>query len=291
MRSRQTCFCSSGMRASGVMRAACTMAESSPAWAHSWRNTELRTWRAAGLRPKEMFDSPSVVWTPGRCSLMSRMPSMVEAPSPRLSSMPVPSVRASGSKNRSPGLEAVAVDGDVVDGLGRPELPLGACGPGPPRRCRCTRRRRRTRGRGVRKRSRRVPGASPSSRLTELRMARPPIHWSAVSMTCGSVESIMSGTVAWVAKRRRDLVHVGGAVAADVVDADVEDVGALLLLLAGHRDARVPVAVEHRLAELLGAVGVGALADRQVGELLLERREAVDRGGAVLVLDGARRPG
>ena len=52
-----------------------------------------------------------------------------------------------------------------------------------------------------RKRSSRVPGASPSSRLTELRMARPPIHWSAVSMTAGSVESIISGTVAWVAKR------------------------------------------------------------------------------------------
>ena len=70
---------------------------------------------------------------------------------------------------------------------------------------------------------------------------------------------------------RRDLVHVGGAVAADVVDAHVEDVGALLLLLPGHGDAGVPVAVEHRLAELLGAVGVGALADREVGELLLER--------------------
>jgi hypothetical protein len=52
-----------------------------------------------------------------------------------------------------------------------------------------------------RKRSSRVPGASPSSRLTELRMARPPIHCSAVSTTSGSVESIMSGTVAWVANR------------------------------------------------------------------------------------------
>src|ERR1044072_2654249 len=37
------------MRASGVMRAAWTMAESSPASAASWRNTELRTWRAAGV--------------------------------------------------------------------------------------------------------------------------------------------------------------------------------------------------------------------------------------------------
>src|SRR5918997_1217372 len=76
----------------------------------------------------------------------------------------------------------------------------------------------------VRNRSRRVPGASPSSRLTELRMARPPIHCSAV---------------------------------------------------------------QHRVAELLRPVGVGALADRQVGEVLLEGREAVDRGGAVLVDRGA----
>ena len=110
------------------MRPAWTMAESRPACAHSCRNTELMTWRAAGLRPKEMFDRPSVVWTPGRCSLMSRMPSMVAAPSPRDSSMPVPSVRASGSKMRSLGLEAVALDGDVVDLLGRPELPLGRAG-------------------------------------------------------------------------------------------------------------------------------------------------------------------
>ena len=47
----------------------------------------------------------------------------------------------------------------------------------------------------------RVPGASPSSRLTELRMALPPIHCSPASMTGGSVESSTSGTLAWVAKR------------------------------------------------------------------------------------------
>ena len=108
-------------------------------------------------------------------------------------------------------------------------------------------------------------------------------------MTCGSVESSTSGTVAWVAKRRGDLVHVGGAVAADVVDADVEDVGALLHLVAGHRDAGVPVAVEHRLAELLGAVGVGALADDEERRVLLEGHVAVDRRGAGLVHRGAGR--
>ena len=44
------------------------------------------------------------------------------------------------------GLEAVAVDGDVVDRPWPPSASTRACGPGPPRRCRCTRRRRRTRG-------------------------------------------------------------------------------------------------------------------------------------------------
>ena len=53
----------------------------------------------------------------------------------------------------------------------------------------------------VRKRSSRVPAPSPSSRLTEFRIALPPIHRSPVSMTGGSVESSMSGRVDWVAKR------------------------------------------------------------------------------------------
>ena len=46
-------------------------------------------------------------------------------------------------------LEAVAVDRDVMDGLGRLAASTRACGPGPPRRCRCTRRRRRTHGRAT----------------------------------------------------------------------------------------------------------------------------------------------
>ena len=43
--------------------------------------------------------------------------------------------------------------------------------------------------------------ASPSSRLAELRMARPPSHWRPASITWGSVESSTSGALAWVAKR------------------------------------------------------------------------------------------
>ena len=73
----------------------------------------------------------------------------------------------------------------------------------------------------------------------------------------------MSGRVAWVAKRLATSAMSDDAVLAGVVDADVEDVGALLDLVAGHGHAGVPVVGQHGLAELLGAVGVGALADDQ----------------------------
>ena len=41
------------------------MAESSPAATHSCKNTEFSTIRAAGLSPKETFETPRVVRTPG----------------------------------------------------------------------------------------------------------------------------------------------------------------------------------------------------------------------------------
>ena len=59
------------------------------------------------------------------------------------------------------------------------------------------------------------------------------------------------------------LAHVGDAVRARVVHAHVEDVGTLLDLIATNGDAGVPVTGQHRLAELLGSIGVGALADQQ----------------------------
>ena len=63
---------------------------------------------------------------------------------------------------------------------------------------------------------------------------------------------------------RHDLADVGDAVAADVVDADVEQVRADADLVARDLDAVVPALVEHRLAERLRPVRVGALADREV---------------------------
>ena len=128
MRSRQTSRCSSGMRARGMIFAACTMAESSPACTHSWRNTEFNTWRAAGLRPKETLETPSVVYTPGSSALMRRMASMVAM-------RVAPQVLVAGGERERQGvedqvvgLEAVALDGDVVDAMGDPQLPLDVAG-------------------------------------------------------------------------------------------------------------------------------------------------------------------
>ena len=253
MRSRQTSRARSSMRLRGRIFDACTIAASRPASTDSWRKTELSTWRAAGLRPKETLDRPRMVETPGSSALI--------APDPleRLDAV-APALLHAGRKREGQrveeqvlGSEAVAVDRDVVDGLARRAASTRRCGPAPPRRCRCTRPRRRSRGARRRKVSRRVPGASPSSRFTELRTGRPPSNCSAASATGPSVVSTMSGTLDWVAKRLRHLGHVGDPVGARVVDADVDQVRPLLHLVAGHGHAGVPVGVEHGLAELLAS--------------------------------------
>ena len=99
----------------------------------------------------------------------------------------------------------------------------------------------------------------------------------------------------------REHVHVGRAVAAHVVDAHVQDVGALADLLLGHPDHAVQVALEHQVAELARPVGVAALPHGQVGGVLVERDRLVEAGQAGLVQrfagrrgpagEGLRRPG
>ena len=71
------------------------------------------------------------------------------------------------------------------------------------------------------------------------------------------------------------VTHVGGAVATDVVDADIQQVRAVGDLRARDLDAVVPTALEHGLAECLGTVGVGPFPDRQDGGVLVERNRLV----------------
>ena len=73
-----------------------------------------------------------------------------------------------------------------------------------------------------------------------------------------------------------DLAHVGHAVPADVVDADVEQVGPVTGLRLGDRHAVLVVVGDHRLAERLRPVGVGPLADREERGVLAERHVAVE---------------
>ena len=72
-----------------MIRAACTIAESRPARTHSARKTEFSTARAAGLRPNDTFDTPSVVCTAGWRRFSSAIASIVSIASRRVSSWPV----------------------------------------------------------------------------------------------------------------------------------------------------------------------------------------------------------
>jgi len=75
-----------------------------------------------------------------------------------------------------------------------------------------------------------------------------------------------------------DSVHVGDAVAADVIDADIDDVGTFFDLLAAHGGEGVDVAGEHGFLEFFGAVGVGAFADDEEREVLPGRDGGVEGG-------------
>lgn len=77
-------------------------------------------------------------------------------------------------------------------------------------------------------------------------------------------------------------LHVGDAVPAHVVDAEVEHVRALADLVPCHLHAVVPAAVQHGLAELLGPVGVRPLADGHERGVLTERHGLVEGRGARL---------
>ena len=67
------------------------------------------------------------------------------------------------------------------------------------------------------------------------------------------------------------LCHVADSVGAGVVDANIEEMGALAGLVAGHSDRRLPVTCEHRVPEALRAVRVRPFPDDKERELLFER--------------------
>ena len=215
----------------------------SPACTHSCRNTELSTCRAAGLRPNETFEMPRVVAPPGSRRLSS--PDRLD----RLDAVPA----------------GLLLPGGDREGQASRRGCRSTCMPQSPVRSSISRSATRTFQSAVR--------AWPSSSMVSATTAAPcspdqrhhPLEARAGAVAVlevhrvddatarraaparprspsGSVESSMIGRVEAVANRPASSAHVRGAVAADVVDAEVEQVRAVAGLLAGDLDAVLPVA-------------------------------------------------
>jgi hypothetical protein len=188
------------MRDIGRIFEAWTIALVSPASLHSFRNTELRTWRAAGLRPNDTLEMPRVKLTPGYRAAMSRIALIVSSASRRVSSCPVEIGKVRQSTRMS---ERARPQLPVRSSISRaatrafhsavracPSSSMVSATTAAP----CSR------TMGITRRYR-DPSPSPSSKLTELTTQRPPSWASPASMTAGSVESSMIGSVEAVAKR------------------------------------------------------------------------------------------
>ncbi len=184
-------------------------------------------------------------------------------------------------------LEAVAADGDLVDGLGRSELPVRRAGltlgidagaddggpvlPG--------------------EREETVEAGPGIVALLEVYRVEDgaPTDPAQRRFDDGSLGRVHHERDAGLGgEAADDLVHVRDAVGPRVVDADIEDVGAFFDLVTSNDHRRIPVGGQHGVAELLGAVGVGALTDDQKRRVLVERDGTVDGGGSGLVLGTAR---
>ena len=172
-----------------------TIARSSPASTQWCRKTLLSTLRAGTPMPNETLETPSDVLTPGRRSLIRRMPSIVSIADGFHSSSPVVSVNVSASKISSSGSMSwssttmsrmrVATSSLRSRVLAMPSSSMVSAISAAPW--------------AVAIGTTRSSLARPASRLTELTMARPGICSSAVSMTSGSVESTWIGA-GWVSE-------------------------------------------------------------------------------------------
>ena len=246
--------------------------------------TELSTWRAAGLRPKETLERPRMSCRSGNSRRMSSIASRVHKASLRSSSLPVQIVKVSGSSSRSRLRQAEAAAGELDQAAGDPQLVLARLGhaglvDG-----------QRDHGRPELA-GERHPGGR--RRLAVLEIDRVQHGLAAVELErrlehrqLGRIDHQRAVDLA--AHARDHVGHLGHLVAADEGGADVERVAALAHLLAAHGDAAVPVAGRLQLAEFLRAVGVAALADRQERVLLAQRHGREQRGQRRRVLRRAR---
>ncbi len=84
-----------------------------------------------------------------------------------------------------------------------------------------------------------------------------------------------------------DFVHIAGAVAADEIDAEVEDMGAVADFVAGHGDEGVEVIFLEEAFELSGAVGIGSFGDDEVAGILADVGGGDEAGDLGFRGDGA----
>ena len=269
-RSRQTSRCSSGSRLSGTILPAWTIAESSPACdalveehavegvAGGRVEAEADVGHAErGVRAGDLGLDP-----PDRLDRVDRVAAQVVVAGRQRERERV--------EDQVARRQAVALDGDLVDAVGDLHLPLDVAGLAALVDEQADDRRAVLAG------ERHHPVEAAAGQLAVLEVGRVEDRPATDVLQAGLEHRRLGGVeherhAGLGGEALGDLVHVDGAVAADVVDADVEHVGALADLLVGHLRARVPVAGEHRVAERLRAVGVGALADDQEAEVLLDR--------------------
>ena len=78
--------------------------------------------------------------------------------------------------------------------------------------------------------------------------------------------------------------HVGDAVTADIVDTNIQHVGAFANLFGSHLGAGIPIGGQHCIAECSRAVGIGTFADVQHAVVLFQCDGGVQRSNAWLLL-------
>ena len=244
--------------------------------------TELSTWRAAGLRPKETLERPRMSCSSGnsRADVLDRL----QRPQGQLAVVLVAGADREGQRVEQQVRlrQAEAAAGELDQAAGDPELVLARLG-----HAGLVDGQRDHRGAELARQ--RHPGGG--RRLAVLEVDRVQDGLAAIELERG-LQHRQLGRIDH--QRAVDLAahaldhgrHLGHLVAADEGRADVERVAALAHLLAAHGDAAVPVAGRLQLAEFLRAVGVAALADGQEGVLLAQRhgREQGGQRGRVLRL-------
>ena len=227
------------------------------------------TWRAAGFRPNETLSTPEDGVHPGQFGFDSS--EGLEGGEAVAAEVIAAGTQGEGERveDQIPRFEAVAVNCQPVDPVGNPHLPFDVASLAflideQANHCRSV-----LPGQGHH------PVEPGSSFLTVLEVGRvehgppaDPLQTGVENLRLGGIEH--DGNADLAGEPPRQLIHVPGAVPSDIVDAEVDQVGAFADLIASHLDTTVPVFGQQCFAKLLGAVGVGSFADDQERCVLAE---------------------